>query len=112
MPRGSRTGVTRFARSAALLLCLASCAGGLTLAGCNASSRDRSHDPAYMCPKLLERCRECRNRVPGFKEWDCNGSNGEILERCKGKAAAREQWLDKLGAALAQDTCREFEEAL
>ena len=81
-------------------------------ASCGSSSKDRSKDPAYMCPRLLDRCKECRQRMAGFDEWDCNGSDGAILERCKGKASARASWLEKLAGALAQDTCRDFEDAL
>jgi len=95
----------RLGRVVVLLLLLAASA-------CTSGNADRSTDPAYLCPRLLERCRECRQRTPGFSEWDCQGSDGTILERCKGKAAAREQWLEKLQAALALDSCREFEEAL
>ncbi|NMC70618.1 MAG: hypothetical protein GYA57_11205 [Myxococcales bacterium] len=83
-----------------------------TLAACKSDTRDRSKEPAYMCPRLVEKCKECRARMPGFEEWDCSGSDGAILERCKGKAAARPPWLEKLGHALALESCREFEEAL
>jgi len=79
---------------------------------CTTQTQDRSKEPAYLCPRLLEKCRECRARVPGFDEWDCKGADGTILERCRGKAAAREQWLEKLAEALAQDDCRGFEEIL
>ncbi|MBI5489174.1 MAG: hypothetical protein HY905_17695 [Deltaproteobacteria bacterium] len=94
-------------RPAALLLVMMA----IVLA-CSSSSRDRSRDPAYMCPRLLDRCQECRKRMPGFQEWDCSGSDGAILERCKGKAAAREGWIDKLAGALDQESCRDFEDAL
>jgi hypothetical protein len=82
------------------------------LPACSTQTQDRSKEPAYLCPRLLERCRECRARMPGFDEWDCKGADGTILERCRGKAAAREQWLEKLTEALAQDDCRGFEEVL
>lgn len=91
------------------LVVVAICAA---LTACKADTRDRSKEPAYMCPRLLEKCKECRARTPGFDEWDCNGSDGTILERCKGKAAARPPWLEKLGRALALESCHEFEEAL
>ena len=96
-------------RPASLLLAVFAITAGFA---CGSSSKDRSRDPAYMCPRLLDRCQECRQRMPGFDEWDCSGSNGAILERCKGKAAAREGWLDKLAGALDQETCRDFEDAL
>ncbi len=82
------------------------------LSACTTQTQDRSKEPAYLCPRLLEKCRDCRARVPGFQEWDCTGSDGAILERCRGKAAARVQWLEKLAEALGQDDCRGFEEVL
>jgi hypothetical protein len=112
MARGSTTRGARIVRRILAPSALLPALWLAALPACTDSSRDRSADPAYMCPRLLERCRECRKRLAGFDEWDCNGSDGEVLERCKGKAAARPPWLDKLGAALDQDTCREFEDGL
>ena len=110
MERGHSDGRRRAWKRTAWVLALALALG----AGfaCGSSSKDKSRDPAYMCPRLLDRCQECRQRMPGFDEWDCNGSNGAILERCKGKAAAREGWLEKLAGALDQESCRDFEDAL
>ncbi|MBI5499576.1 MAG: hypothetical protein HY907_05000 [Deltaproteobacteria bacterium] len=107
MGRGTTWRIPGGWRLAALLLALVP-----TAPACSSSSRDRSRDPAYMCPRLLDRCQECRKRMPGFQEWDCSGSEGAILERCKGKAAAREGWIDKLAGALDQESCRDFEDAL
>jgi|GEM_PF-2513760 len=98
----------RFAGLRAAVL-VALCA---TPAACKEDNRDRSKEPAYMCPRLVEKCKECRARMPEFDEWDCSGSDGAILERCKGKAAARPPWLEKLGRALVLESCRDFEEAL
>jgi len=112
MARGSTTRRRRIVRAVLVSAAVLGALLAAALPACTDSSRDRSADPAYMCPRLLERCQECRKRLPGFDEWDCSGSNGEVLERCKGKAAARPPWLEKLAAALDQETCREFEEAL
>jgi len=111
MPSAPTDCSRRGRRSRALLLpaVVILCA---TLGGCRGDTRDRSSEPAYMCPRLVEKCMECRAGMPGFDEWDCNGSQGAILARCKGKAAARPPWLEKLARALALDSCREFEEAL
>jgi hypothetical protein len=106
-PAGRATGRTRRRLLLPVLAAL-----GVALVGCKGDARDRSKEPAYMCPRLVEKCAECRARIPGFDEWDCNGSQGAILERCKGKAAARPPWLEKLARALALESCREFEEAL
>ena len=113
MPRDATTPIRRttggWSRPRLLLAGALVCA---SLLGCRGDTRDRSREPAYMCPRLVEKCKECRARIPGFEEWDCNGSDGAILERCKGKAAARPPWLEKLARALALESCHEFEDAL
>lgn len=108
LPARRRTG-GRVTTALLLLFGMALCS---TLPGCRGDARDRSREPAYMCPRLVAKCKECRARMPGFEEWDCNGSDGAILERCKGKAAARPPWLEKLARALALESCHEFEDAL
>ncbi|MBN1772694.1 MAG: hypothetical protein JXB32_15600 [Deltaproteobacteria bacterium] len=113
MPRDATTSNRRGTGTRSLRLLLLTVALlDAPLVGCKEDARDRSKEPAYMCPRLVEKCKECRARIPGFDEWDCNGSDGAILERCKGKAAARPPWLEKLGRALALESCHEFEEAL
>ncbi len=78
-------------------------------AACSFERSERRLEPAYLCPKLADRCMRCRAAVPGFAEGDCRG---DILERCKAKAARRPSWLGDLAAALDKDSCLEFEQAL
>ena len=110
--RGTTTKLGRFRGTRRWLAVLGAACALAGFSACSTRTADRSKEPAYLCPRLLEKCRECRARMLGFEEWDCQGADGTILERCRGKAAAREQWLDKLTEALAQDDCRGFEEVL
>jgi hypothetical protein len=93
---------------ATLLAVVLACAG----AACTTSEAERVKDPGYMCPRLVQKCRQCRARIPGFSMWLCQGSDGTILERCRGRAEGRRAWLEDLSSALAKDSCREFNEAL
>lgn len=61
---------------------------------------------------MLERCRACKDRYPGFDEFNCRGQDGRVLERCRGKAARRPAWIEQLKAALARENCRDFAEGL